>query len=171
MKRMLIAATLATLLGCAVHADGQTASVSNAVPVAAPRYADTAGHFGVGLVLGEPTGVSLKYFFNDVVAIDGAVGWGFYHETDPYLHSDVLWHKNDLFSVSKGQLSLYGGVGGRVKFRDHADDRFGVRVPVGVSYFFENSPVDVFAEVAPILDFTPVVQGGFSAGMGVRYWF
>jgi hypothetical protein len=32
-------------------------------------------------------------------------------------------------------------------------------------------PVDVFLEVAPILDFTPSTRGGFTAGIGARYWF
>ena len=33
-------------------------------------------------------------------------------------------------------MPLYFGVGGRMVLRDNKDDRFGVRVPVGVSYRF-----------------------------------
>ena len=77
----------------------------------------------------------------------------------------------DLFQVPPGKLPLYVGVGGGVKFRDHDDDRVSVRVPVGVSYMLDNAPVDVFLEVAPVVDFTPSTRGGFTAGIGARFWF
>jgi hypothetical protein len=82
-----------------------------------------------------------------------------------------LWHIHDIASVPEGQLSLYFGAGARVKFRDNGEERLGLRVPVGVSYLLEDVPVDVFLEVAPILDFTPSVRGGFTAGIGARFWF
>jgi hypothetical protein len=52
------------------------------------------------------------------MAVDGALGWSFHRETDVHIHSDVLWHRFDVFDVPEGQLPLYFGVGGRVKFRD-----------------------------------------------------
>ena len=131
----------------------------------------SATRFGAGVILGEPTGASVKYFFTDSFAIDGAFGWSFHDETDLTLHADALWHKHHLLDTSKGQLSLYFGAGGRVKFRDHAEDRVGVRIPVGLAYKFDRAPVDLFVEVAPIIDFTPSTKGSFSAGMGARYWF
>ena len=136
-----------------------------------PASQNTAHRFGAGVLFGEPTGLSLKYFFTDVVAIDGALGWSFESETDFHLHSDILWHMNGLVESPEGQLALYFGAGARVKFREHEDDRFGIRVPVGVSYMFERVPVDVFAEVAPILDLAPSTRGAFNAGIGVRFWF
>ena len=173
MKNKLIITTLVTMLGVAAHAaDEATTPTPNPMPMTTYSHDnDLSGRFGVGLILGEPTGVSLKYFFNDTVAIDGAVGWAFHHETDFYLHSDVLWHKFDLFSVPEGQLPFYVGVGGRVKFRDNEDDRIGVRVPFGVSYIFEDLPLDIFAEVAPVVDFVPSTHGGFTIGIGARWWF
>lgn len=35
----------------------------------------------------------------------------------------------------------------------------------------ESVPVDVFVEVASILNFTPSVRGGITAGIGARFWF
>ena len=127
--------------------------------------------FGIGAIFGEPTGVSGKVWLNDMMAIDGVVGWGFYEETEFYTHADVLWHLWDVFPVTKGRLPLYFGVGPRLKVREHEDDRFGIRFPVGVSYMFDNVPVDIFFEVAPILDVAPRTHGAFTAGIGVRYWF
>jgi hypothetical protein len=171
MKRTLIAVALVTLLGGGSQAQESTSASTSAPPPTALERVDVTHRFGAGLIVGEPTGASLKYFLTDKTAIDGAIGWGFHDETDLHLHSDFLWHLNDICSVPDGQLSLYFGVGARVKFRDNADDRVGVRVPVGVSYMLENVPVDVFLEVAPIIDFTPSTRGGFTAGIGARFWF
>jgi len=154
----------------AQHTNTQAAASAT---ITAPSVKDRGyfrGRFGAGAVFGEPTGASLKYWLNDTMAVDGVIGVGFHEETDFYLHSSFLWHKFDLFSVPKGRLPLYFGVGPRLKLRD-GQERFGVRVPVGVSYMFEDTPVDVFLEVAPILDFTPSVRGGFTVGIGARYWF
>lgn len=173
MKTTILTSTLATLLVAGTLA-AQTNTETTAAAVtttSAPTQSYSAGRFGAGLILGEPTGASLKYWLNDTMAWDGAVGWSFYDETDLYLHSDVLWHKFDIVSVPHGKLPLYLGVGGRVKFRDERDDRLGVRVPVGATYMLDNAPVDVFLEVAPVIDFTPSTRGGFTAGIGARFWF
>jgi len=174
MNKMFIATAPLMLLGIAGRAAEATdTDATNATPAITMSQSSShsEGRFGAGLILGEPTGASLKYWLNDTMALDGAVGWSFHRETDLHLHSDVLWHKFDLFSVPEGRLPLYFGVGARVKFRDHDHDQVGIRLPVGVSYIFEKIPVDIFLEVAPIIDFTPAVRGGFSAGIGARYWF
>ena len=174
MNKTLMAITSLMLLGIwSQAAEATDTGTTGATPAITTSQSDghSGGRFGAGLILGEPTGASLKYWLNDTMAIDGAIGWSFHRETDLHLHSDFLWHKFDLFSVPEGRLPLYFGVGARVKFRDHEDDQVGIRAPVGVSYIFEKIPVDIFLEVAPIIDFTPSVRGGFTAGIGARYWF
>ncbi|HXJ58268.1 MAG TPA: hypothetical protein VNU68_16555 [Verrucomicrobiae bacterium] len=126
--------------------------------------------FGAGLIVGEPTGASLKYFFNDKFAVDGLLGQSFQHDNDFYIHSDVLYHI-DLFKLDEGRLPIFFGVGLRGRFDDGREDSAGVRVPVGVSYMFDRIPVDVFFEVAPIFDFTPKSRTDYSVGVGARYWF
>ena len=127
--------------------------------------------FGAGILLGEPTGASLKYFFNETLAVDGAFGWSFDDDTDFDAHVDALFHRQHLVTTSAGQLAGYLGVGGRVQVRDNRPDCYGIRFPVGVSFMFDEVPIDVFGEVAPILDVEPSVDGDFNAGVGVRYWF
>ena len=171
MKRIfLYAMTLATLCGLSARADeSATLSKNTTTPDLSESY---AGRLGAGITVGEPIGASLKYWFNDTLAIDGAIGWSSHDNTDLYVHSDVLWHNFDLIPVSKGRLPLYFGVGGLIRFRDdNNDNQVGVRVPVGLSYMFENAPVDVFVEIAPALDVAPDVQGEVTGGIGIRYWF
>lgn len=170
MKRILLVTTLTALVGVVTKADDAAAPITNTTTTTAPEN-NTGGRFGAGLILGEPTGASLKYWLNSTLAIDGAFGWSFHEETDLHLHGDFLWHKFDLIPVPKGEMPLYIGVGGRWKIRDDQEDRVGLRIPVGVSYIFENAPVDVFLEVAPVIDFTPTTRGSFTAGVGARFWF
>lgn len=128
--------------------------------------------FEVGAIFGEPTGASLKYWFNDRLAIDGVLGWAFHQDDiDFYVHSDVLYHFPEMFHVSRGELLPYVGVGLSAKFRDDRDDIWGIRVPIGVEYLFDNCPVSVFGEVAPVLDVAPGARGDFSVGIGARYRF
>jgi hypothetical protein len=61
-------------------------------------------------------------------------------------------------------------VGGRIRFEDN-DSRVGVRVPVGLAYLFEGEPVDLYIEVAPILDLTPDTGFSMNGGIGARYFF
>lgn len=172
MKRIVYATVLAALFGFSVRADESAMSNTNAVPATFNSTDNYAGRFGAGIILGEPTGASLKYFFNDTMAIDGALGWSSHDDTELYLHSDVLWHNFDLIPVSQGRLPVYFGVGGLVRVRDNnRDNEAGIRVPVGLSYMFDNAPVDIFVEIAPALDLTPGTRGEIEGGVGIRYWF
>jgi hypothetical protein len=131
-----------------------------------------AGKFGAGATFGEPIGADVKYWFNEKMAIDGAMGYSFHDNTELYMHSDILWHEFHLFPISHGQLPLYFGVGGLARFKkDDIPNEVGIRVPVGVSYMLENAPLDIFMEVAPTLDIAPGLRGEVTGGVGIRYWF
>jgi hypothetical protein len=166
MKKFFYMMSLATVCGLSVRAD--EAATMNKTAAAD----DYAGRLGAGIIVGEPTGASLKYWMNDRVAVDGAFGWSFHDDSDFYLHSDILWHNFDLIPVSQGRLPVYFGVGGLVRFRDdNNDNQVGIRVPIGLSYMFANAPVDIFAEVGPAIDVAPDVRGEVTGGIGIRYWF
>jgi hypothetical protein len=171
MKKTLIAPALMALIGFSVYAD-ETPTTARFNTNTTVSSSDNSGRLGAGIILGEPIGASLKYWFNDTLAIDGAIGWSSHDDTDLYVHSDVLWHNFDLIPVSRGRMPVYFGVGGLVRFRDNnQDNQVGIRVPVGVSYMFDNAPVDVFVEIGPALDVAPDVQGEITGGVGIRYWF
>ncbi len=134
--------------------------------------------FGLGVIVGEPTGLSLKYWLDDDHAIDGAAAWSFSGNDSFQLHADYLWHNYDLIDSGtlSGKLPVYYGVGARLKFKDddrhHDDDAaFGIRVPLGISYLFADAPFDLFAEIVPILDLTPDTDLELNAAIGVRFYF
>lgn len=126
--------------------------------------------FGLGVIAGEPTGISGKLWLTQNTAIDGAAAWSFGNSQDAFhVHGDYLLHNASLFKVDQGDLSLHFGVGGRIKFAD--DTLVGIRVPVGLTYLFENATVDLFVEVVPILDLVDSTDLNLNAALGVRYFF
>lgn len=129
---------------------------------------------GIGVILGEPTGLSLKYWLNEDRAIDAALAWSFSGENSVQVHADYLFHRFDLFNPGgqTGTMPLYYGLGARVKDKDRHDDTvFGIRFPVGISYLFSEAPFDLFAELVPIIDLAPDVDVGINAAIGFRFYF
>ena len=130
------------------------------------------GTFGLGVIIGEPTGISGKLWLSGETAIDGAVAWSVDKHAKFQIHGDFLIHRFDLIKVDKGRLPLYYGIGGRIKIWDNDhDDNVGVRFPIGLEYLFANVPLDLFLEVVPILDLAPETDLEFNGAMGIRYFF
>ncbi|MDX1638162.1 MAG: hypothetical protein R3281_09345 [Balneolaceae bacterium] len=126
------------------------------------------GKFGLGLMVGEPTGISLKYWKSQDRAIDGGVAWSLGQYEALHLHADYLWHNYSVFDdVEEGQLPVYYGAGGRIVLDDD-DAVIGVRIPVGINYLFEESPVGAFLELAPTINLAPSTNFDVGGALGVR---
>jgi hypothetical protein len=125
--------------------------------------------FGLGVILGEPTGISFKNWVGSRTAIDGGVAWSFSGDDSLHLHLDYLVHNFNIFKAKKGKLALYYGIGGRVKIEE--ESRVGVRIPVGINYIFGDAPLDIFVELAPVLDLVPSTEFELTGGIGIRYYF
>jgi len=135
---------------------------------AAPAAAQ-GEHFGLGFILGEPTGICGKYWLSQTEAMDWAAAWSFVDEKALNLQLDYVIHDFGVFHVSRGALPLYYGIGGRLKFED--DSRLGLRGVLGLDYLFAQHPVDVFVEIAPLVDLAPKTDFGLSGAIGMRIFF
>jgi hypothetical protein len=51
------------------------------------------------------------------------------------------------------------------------DSQAGIRFPIGLSWLAERVPVELFAEIVPVLEFAPDTDGDIDGGVGVRYYF
>jgi len=125
--------------------------------------------FGLGVVFGEPTGLSAKLWTSERTALDATVAWSFYGSGWLHMHADFLIHNFDLIDVSQGSLPLYFGVGGYVGLG--SDMWLGARIPFGIAYHFEDAPVEIFAELVPGLALLPQIDFYMGGGIGVRYYF
>lgn len=124
--------------------------------------------FGLGIIVGAPTGLSAKLWTTEYSAIDAALAWSFAGSGFLSLHSDLLFHKY-LIDVDQGSLPVYFGGGAKLVFASNLE--FGIRIPLGMAYQFESVPVEAFFELVPVFKLIPETAIDMDAGIGVRYYF
>lgn len=125
--------------------------------------------FGIGIILGEPTGITSKYWINSNSAFVGGLSWSFKDNDALYMHLDYVNHDYTLIGVNRGKLAVYYGIGGKILLAKETN--IGVRVPVGLNYIFQGSPIDLFLELVPSLNLIPSTTFDIGGGVGVRYYF
>lgn len=124
--------------------------------------------FGLGIIIGEPSGISAKLWTDSTRAFDGAVAWSFEND-NLHLHVDYLWHI-EYIKVKKGRLPFYVGVGGKLRVVED-ETRVSVRIPLGMNYLFEDVPLDLFLEIVPAMRLIKDTELEIDAGIGIRYFF
>jgi hypothetical protein len=137
---------------------------------AADRGRADTGTWEAGVLLGEPTGFSAKYWTTYNTALDFGAAWSFEGSGQFHFHADYLFHNFDAIKVESGSLPIYFGIGGRIRF-DESDSRAGLRIVVGAEYLFAEYPMSLFFEIAPIVDFAPTTEASVNGGLGIRYVF
>lgn len=120
----------------------------------------------LGVILGEPTGISFKFWQSGSTAIDGAVAWSLGRHESIHVHADYHFH-NDL-DVDQGALFFYYGPGVRAIFAN--DPKVGFRFPLGFQYIIDSTRISLFFEVAPTFDLIPSTSFGVNGGLGLRYF-
>jgi hypothetical protein len=174
--RMLFAVLVLACLPTSARADDAAPGEPAETPVASGRPSEK-GTLGLGLIFGEPTGISAKLYLKDDQAIQGAFGASFYADAWQ-LHGEYVWHPWILQDRDTFVLPVYLGPG--LRFMRYNGGRggdatfaMGLRAVIGLLFDFKNVPLDVFIEVGGAVeyDFTDGVGGGFNVGAGVRYYF
>ncbi len=122
------------------------------------------GGAGFGVVLGEPTGITAR-FMSGGNNFQVHAAWSFSHDAALQLNGDYL--RSGSLDTDP-MMPFYYGLGVMVKFAD--DARVGVRVPVGLNYFFKEHPFEVFGELVPIVRLVPSTGFDFNAAAGLRYY-
>ena len=127
--------------------------------------------FGIGIVLGAPTGLSVKYWGSSREAVQGYVGGGF---GGIAFGADYLFHSN---AFDNAHFPFYWGPGVFIGPAVVGGPRFesgklglGVRMILGVDYLFPNDPIDIAFEAGPALVLSPKVGAGLEAGLAIRFY-
>lgn len=164
-----------------------TGSLAAAEPYQSPS------RFGLGLELGAPTGLSAKYFAHGQFAVQGGIGVldGWYDD-GWHMHAEAVWHPVLLGRGPTVTVPLHVGVGGRLLRHDFSggvcfdgrvyyqcgDTHLGVRAPIGVSFIFNKTPMDLFIEAALVVDVIHFNDDymrhrdvGLDGALGGRFYF
>ena len=136
------------------------------------------GTLGVGIILGEPTGVTAKLYIKDDQAIQAAVGSAFIGG-GLQIHADYVLHPYILQARPSFVLPVYVGAGARLidytNGREDSSFALGARLVGGLLFDFKEVPLDAFIEVAGVLEYEFRDGKGaairLNAGAGVRYYF
>jgi hypothetical protein len=145
--------------------------------------ARTGGPFGLGLVLGEPTALTLKYDQSENDAFDAGLAFNF--DKWVLVYGDYQYKFAGAIRTLP-QFTPYIGIGAVIVgsnrsiddtrhyqyFTSSTDSKWalGVRVPLGIEWR-PNAPIGVFAEIAPGISLIPSTTSFIQGGVGIRYFF
>ena len=126
--------------------------------------------FGMGLILGNPTAVSVKLWTGEKTALDASFGYHFGKANHLYLNTDLLIHPWS-FRQEEDIILIYLGPGAGLGFI--SDLSLTVRSPLGAALFLNDLPLELFAEIVPTLQLVGAngVQFWPDAYMGIRWYF
>ncbi len=168
-----------------LHSFGLLAFVTLFVAVSHKAAAAQDRDVGIGIVLAGPTGISFQQNFDEFSAVQGAIAYNFGGFL--LVQGDYILKNSKIFNIEPGYGKLYLTYGGgarleigegreNVVFVDNhkaGNEEFAIaaRVPVGVQYYFQKAPFDVFAEFAPMLYLVPGTDFSAEVALGGRFNF
>lgn len=150
--------------------------------------ARSGGPFGLGVVLGDPSALTVDYRLSRDRDIDGGIAFDLNRWF--LIYSD--WHASfpGAFGRSNqfvSDLSPYLGIGGLLVvsnkddwetrhqryFSETSDGKLalGFRIPLGIEWRPSGVPVGVFVEIVPGMTVIPGTYGFVQGGLGARFFF
>ena len=169
-------------------------ALSAAALVPRPAHASDyqAGYtFGIGGVIGQPTGLSLDFLLGAGHTIQVDFGFDLWFRDGFVTFANWAWHPMIILSNSVIDMSFHVGAGLFLNFwyhdryhehfcdydpathhyHDCAEVAFGALFPGGLDVFFKGAPVEVYLELAPGFWFAPFIDFWMYGGIGGRYYF
>lgn len=172
-------------------ADNGAPSTSSGTTLAAAGSSSTpqGRQFGIGLELGYPVALTIKYMLQPDQGIAAGLGAfsGFvYNHSSVTIFVDYVYHPHLLTTGEAFALTWYVGGGGQVIINDrfstpwvpgimytgygYGSVWFAARVPIGVSLTLAQAPIEVFLEASPSVLVFPVLSFGVGGAIGMRFY-
>lgn len=138
----------------------------------------SGGNFGLGLVIGAPTGISGSLKKSGTNSYTGALAFDLRDDEEIHFHLNYLTHSRRSLALESALFGWYWGIGARLRsfdydnrFRDDDELRLGPRLSVGVDYEFRQNPLEIFLDLALSMDIIPSTDADLDLGLGLRYYF
>ena len=167
-----IITSVALVFACVVLAGG----------VARAQFASDKG-MSVGVILGDPLGVTMKYRLSAENAVD--VGFGPDYFGSPRLQIDYVWEfrafpSNVVRAYAGPGLAVAFAKGIRIffsrephleSFANIEDNKFGfgARAIFGLDISRKHSPLEYFIEAGPLVAFNHIFDLDLDGAVGLRY--
>ncbi len=145
-------------------------------------FAPMGRSFGLGIMLGEPSGLTAKIWTQKNNAWTISVGNSYMGNLR--VGVDYLFHFN---SFNSNIVNLYAGPGVAVGFgesggwlysknnqrwyKEGSDIGVGVRGVLGINIVPRNSPIEIFGEIGLMVGALPNTYANFEGSIGFRYYF
>ena len=144
--------------------------------VTAPAAAESraTGSLGIGLVVGDPTGLTVEYYPRSPgfgQAVEVTLGLDTFDDSHTYVH--VIW-KLYLAQLVRGasvDVPIYVGIGPWLAEGGNDDIYLGARMPFGIALDFKAAPLQVFLELALDAVLVDHFDVGVEGAVGFRYYF
>lgn len=124
--------------------------------------------FGAGLIVGNPTGLTGKYWKNRENAYAFGLAWSLGGNSSVLIYGDYLWHRFEI--TGEPRTPLYVGVGAWIGSFENSTG-LGARIPLGIMHLFSKDPIEVFLEIVPAISLVPDTDLDVQGGVGLRYYF
>ena len=174
MKKIILSALAAILITssahAAIHSIANTSGVNNQ---------QKGGQIGVGLAVGTLIGLSGQYWLDNHTALNGALA---VEHGNFVMSAAHLWLFRGAFGNASRAATYfvpYVGAGAITAFGSSSDYfsrhgnsfAFAAQAPLGMEFLPSDQRFDIFAEIAPSLEITPVVDTFFTGLVGARFYF
>lgn len=126
--------------------------------------------FGIGGIIGDPDGISMKAWFSESTALAGAVSMNLGDDGSWLLVQADFLKQNTIVTWEEALLQTHFGGGLQIVSGDYVDN-IALRAPIGIDVNAIDAPMEIFMEVVPTIDVDPEVYFYFSGAMGFRYYF
>lgn len=133
-------------------------------------------NYGIGIILGYPTGFSGELVWSENSAIVFNAGWSLREDFGLHVTATYQFMFPGVIKGEEGealnQVVPYLGVGGRMLLEDKEGDsdvHVGLRGGGGIEYLIKR--FGLFVELYPVVDIIPETDADFEGGLGFRFYF
>ncbi len=133
--------------------------------------------YGIGVIIGTPTGFTGKYMLGDRSAFQANLGWSFWPRTGFHGTFDYQVLFPGVIKNEEGRalnsVVPYVAIGGRARIMSGDNDdtvfKVGIRIGGGIEYIVDR--FSIFLEILPVVNVIPSTEFDFEGGLGFRFNF
>ena len=135
---------------------------------ALPEVAMTQSTIGLGIYLGNPSGVTMKFGLRPSTSVDLLAAWRL--DDTFFAQSHYNFTITMLSRSNEGEVSLYGGPGIFLRSASHQRDRMGFSGNFGIDWIVTRH-LELFSEISPKIGLIRSTEFEITGGIGFRYLF